>query len=153
MLWGVAACSRPFPGFTGTKPMQTPTNPWNHRTTKPTCMSMKPSTKPMKPNPGNWETRETTKLMKSQNPGHTKSSHEITLSWWNLLLRNLRNLWKPRRGRPSGSKSRVNSVKYWTPRNLSNHKIMKPWNVETIIPTINTLNQTPWRLWSHESWP
>ena len=56
------------------------------------------------------------------------------------------------RGRPSGSKSRVNSAKYWTPRNLWNHKThetMKRQNYSTYYKHLkpNTVNaMKPWIL-------
>ena len=81
MLWGVTACSRPFPGFTGTKPMQTPTNPWNHRTTKTYMYEYETF----------HETYET-KSTKLRNPWNHET-HEITksrayekLSWNHSLL-------------------------------------------------------------------
>ena len=174
MLWGVAACSRTFSGFTDTKATDQPLkpqnyktymyeyetfhetyetksvklrNPWNHETheiTKPRAyekfsrnhsLLMKPIiTKPAKP-------MKTTKPLKSQNS-------------WNLM--------KPRNydtyenldvcGRPSGSKSRVNNAKYWTPRNLWNHKTdetMKRRNYNTYSKHIkpNSMNaMKPWIL-------
>ena len=69
----------------------------------------------MKPNPWNWETREITKLMKSQNPGHYEK-----FSW---------------------NHSFDETYYYETYETYENHetfkitKLMKPWNVETMIPT------------------
>lgn len=179
MLWGVAACSRPFSGFTDTKATDQPLKPQNYKTYMyeyetfyETCETKSMNLR----NLWNHEIHEITKPKAYEKFSWNHSLH--CLSWWNLLLRNLRNLYENHetfkitklmkpwnietmtptkiysdvRGRPSGSKSRVNSAKYWTARNLWNHKTyetMKRRKYNTHYKHLkpNTMNaMKPWIL-------
>ena len=149
MLWGVAACSRRFPGFTDTKPMQPPTNPRNHRTTKPTCMNLwnqiHETEKPVKPrNSWNHKTQgirkvltkslsldetyyitkpakpmKNTKLLKSQNSWN----HETSKLW------HLRKFRRPRSSKrfqvPCEQHEILNTKKPLKSQNSWNHETSK----------------------------
>ena len=132
--------------------MQPPTNPWNDKTTKPTCVSLKPSTKPMKPNPWNWETRETTKLMKSQNPGHTKSSHEIALLMEPIITKPAKPV---KTTKPLKSQNSWNheTSKLWHLRKFrhprSSKRLQVPCEQHEILNTKKPLKSQ--NLWNHET--
>ena len=96
-------------------------------------MSMKPSTKPMKPNPWNYETRETTKLiMKITKP---RTLRKVPMKQFSL-------------DETYDYESYETYENDETLKSQNSWKRWKPWDVETLITTIKTLNLIPWMLWN-----